>query len=188
VYVPYAQSVPSKATFEIAAAGSVPDVVASLRRELSRRLPDTRIEVRTMAEQLDRALLEERLVASVGSGFGVLALLLAVVGLYGVLSYNVTRRTAEIGVRTALGATRSDVFRLVIKDAVRSLGAGVAMGVPLAWLASSLFSRMLFGLTATDPFTAVAAIAGLALAGGAAAYVPARRAMRVDPLIALRSE
>ncbi len=188
VYVPYAQSVPSKATFEVAAAGSVPDVVASLRRELSRRLPNTRIEVRTMAEQLDRALLEERLVASVGSGFGVLALLLAVVGLYGVLSYNVTRRTAEIGVRTALGATRSDVFRLVIKDAVRSLGAGVAVGLPLAWLASSLFSRMLFGLTATDPSTAAAAIACLALAGGAAAYVPARRAMRVDPLIALRSE
>ena len=188
VYVPYAQRAPSKATFEIAAAGSVAEVVASLRRELSPRLPDTRIEVRTMAEQLDRALLEERLVASVGSGFGVLALLLAVVGLYGVLAYNVTRRTPEIGVRAALGATRSDVFRLVIKDAVRSLAAGVAVGLPLAWLASSLFSRMLFGLTATDPSTTAAAIACLALAGGAAACVPARRAMQVDPLVALRSE
>ena len=185
VYVPYAQHAPSKATFEVAAAGSVPDVVASLRRELSPLFP---VEVRTMAEQLDRALAEERLVASVGSGFGVLALLLAVVGLYGVLSYNVTRRTPEIGVRAALGATRSDVFRLVIKDAVRSLAAGVAVGLPLAWLASSLFSRMLFGLTATDPSTTAAAIACLALAGGAAAYLPARRAMQVDPLVALRSE
>jgi predicted permease len=188
VYVPYAQNVPSKATFEVAAAGSIPEVVASLRRELSPRLPNTRIEVRTMAEQLDRALLEERLVAGVGGGFGVLALLLAVVGLYGVLSYNVARRTAEIGVRTALGATRADVFRLVMKDAVRSLAAGVAVGLPLAWLASSLFSHMLFGLTAADPSTAVAAIACLALAGGAAASIPVRRAMKVDPLVALRSE
>jgi predicted permease len=188
VYVAYAQGAPSRATFAVAVSGSVPEVMASLRRELPPRLPNTRIEVRTMAEQLDRALLEERLVAGVGSGFGMLALLLAVVGLYGVLSYNVARRTSEIGVRAALGATRSDVFGLVVKDALRSLAAGVAVGLPLAWLASSMLSHLLFDLTPTDPSTAAAAIACLGLAGGAAACVPVRRALNVDPLVALRSE
>jgi ABC-type antimicrobial peptide transport system permease subunit len=188
VFVPYSQSAPARATFEVAAVGSVPNVVTSLRRELSNQLPNTRVEVRTMAEQLDRSLGQERLVAGVGGSFGALALLLAVVGLYGVLAYSVTRRTAEIGVRTALGATRSDVFRLVMADAVRAFATGVAIGLPLAWLASSLFSHMLFGLTAADPSTAVAAIACLALAGGAAASIPVRRAMKVDPLVALRSE
>ena len=188
VYMAYTQSAPSKATFEVSVSGSVPEVAASLRRELAPRLPNTRIEVRTMVEQLNRALVEERLVAGVAGGFGLLALLLAVVGLYGVLAYNVTRRTAEIGVRTALGATRGNVLGLVVKDAARSLAAGVAVGLPLAWLASSFFSRMLFGLTPTDPLTAAAAIACLAIAGGAAAFVPARRAMNVDPLVALRTE
>jgi predicted permease len=188
VYVPYAQREASKATFEVAVAGSTQEVVASLRRELSARLPNVRIEVRTMADQLDRALVQERLMAGVATGFGVLALLLAVVGLYGVLAYDVTSRTAEIGVRTALGATRLDVFRLVIKGAARPLVAGVAVGLPLTWLASSLFRRMLFGLTPADPWTAAAAIVCLALAGAAAACIPARRAMNVDPLVALRTE
>jgi len=121
VFVPYSQRAPSNATFAVAVAGAVPDVAAALRRELSPRLPNARVEVRSMAEQLDRGLLEERLVAGVGGGFGLLALVLSVVGLYGVLAHNVTRRTSEIGVRAALGATRFDVFRLVMKDAVRSL-------------------------------------------------------------------
>jgi predicted permease len=188
VFVPYAQGRPSKATFEIAVAGALPQVAASVERELLPRFPNTRIEVRTLSEQLDRALLQERLVAGVSGGFGVLALVLAVIGLYGLLSYNVIQRTAEIGLRTALGATASDILRLVLGAALRALAAGVALGLPLAWVASSMVGGMLFGLTPTDPSTAALAIAVLVLAGGLAAYLPARRAMRVDPLIALRCE
>jgi predicted permease len=187
-FVPYAQSSPSRATFEVAVSGSLREVTATLRRELLIHLPNVRIEVRSMGEQLDRALLQERLVAGLGGTLGVLALLLAIVGLYGLLAYNVTRRTAEIGVRMALGATRADVLRLVIRDAVLALTAGVTVGAPLAWLASSMFSHMLFGVTAMDPLTVVTAIAALVLAGTAAAYTPARRAMKVDPLVAVRSE
>ena len=188
VFVPYAQERASKATFEISVAGSMPLVAASVQRELVPRLPNTRIEVRTLSEQLDRALLQERLVAGVSGGFGVLALVLAVIGLYGLLSYNVIRQTAEIGVRTALGATVSDILRLVLGAALRAMAAGIALGLPLAWVASSMVGGMLFGLTPTDPSTAALAIAVLLLAGGLAAYLPARRAMRVDPLIALRCE
>jgi ABC-type antimicrobial peptide transport system permease subunit len=137
---------------------------------------------------LDRALLQERLVAGVSGGFGVLALVLAVIGLYGLLSYNVIQRTPEMGLRSALGATPFDILRLVLGTALRAMAAGVALGLPLAWMASSIVVGMLFGLTPTDPPTAVLAILALVLAGGVAAYLPARRAVRVDPLIALRSE
>jgi predicted permease len=188
VFVPYAQGRPSKATFEIAVAGALPQLAASVQRELLPRLPNTRIEVRTLSEQLDRALLQERLVAGVAVGFGALALALAVIGLYGLLSYDVMQRTAEIGVRTALGATAPDIFRLVLGAALRAIAAGVVLGLPLAWVASSMAGGMLFGLTPTDPATAALAIAVLVLAGGLAAYLPARHATRVDPLIALRCE
>ena len=188
VFVPYAQGRPSKATFEIAVAGALPQVAASVQRELLLRLPNTRIEVRTLSEQLDRALLQERLVAGVVGGFGALALALAVIGLYGLLSYDVMQRTAEIGVRTALGATAPDIFQLVFGAALRAIAAGVVLGLPLAWAASSTAGGMLFGLTPTDPSTAALAIAVLVIAGGLAAYLPARRATKVDPLIALRFE
>jgi predicted permease len=188
VYVPYAQSSPSRATFEVSVTGSLPSVAASLRRELSVRLPNARIDVRSMEEQLDRALLQERLIAGFGSMFGGLALVLATVGLYGVLAYNVTRRTTEMGVRTALGANRLDIHRLVMRDAMRTLAAGVAVGLPLALLTSSLFSRMLFDVNATDPLTTATALVVLILSGAMAAYVPARRAARVNPLVALRYE
>ncbi len=188
VFVPYAQGRPSKATFEIAVAGAVPQVAASVQQVLLTRLSHTRIEVRTLSEQLDRALLRERLVAGVAGGFGVLALVLAVIGLYGLLSYNVIQRTAEMGLRSALGATPSDILRLVLGTALRAMAMGVALGLPLAWMASSTVGGMLFGLTPTDPAIAVLAIIVLVLAGAIAAYLPARRAMQVDPLIALRSE
>jgi predicted permease len=186
VFVPYAQSQPSKATFEIAVTGAVADVAGSVRRELSPRLQNMRVEVRTMGEQLDRVLLQERLVAGVGTTFGALALVLAVIGLYGLLAYNVACRRTEIGVRAALGATRSNVLRLIMADAVRALALGIFIGVPLAWLAAGTFSRMLFGLTATDPSTLAASIATLAVSALVAAYFPARRAMNVDPVDAMR--
>ncbi len=188
VYVPYAQHAPSRATFEVTVAGSVPAAAALLRREFSARLPNARIDVRSMEEQLDRALLQERLIAGFGSVFGGLALILATIGLYGLLAYNVARRTSEIGVRTALGATRSDILQLVMRDVLRTLGAGVAIGLPLALIASSMFRRMLFDVNPTDAWTTMTAVAVLIVSGVVAAYVPARRAARVNPLVALRCE
>jgi predicted permease len=188
VYVPYAQHSPSRATFEVTVTGSVPVAAASLRREFSVRLPNARIDVRSMEEQLDRALLQERLIAGFGSLFGGLALVLATIGLYGLLAYNVAQRTSEIGVRAALGASPSDILQLVMRDAMRTLGAGVAIGLPLALMTSSRFSRMLFDVNPTDVWTMMTAVAVLIVSGVTAAYVPGRRAARVSPLVALRYE
>ena len=126
--------------------------------------------------------------ALLAGAFAVLALLLAAVGLYGLLSYAVSQRTNEIGVRTAIGAAPLDVALLVLGDAGRMLGAGVAAGLPLAWIASNWVRAMLFRLEPTDPVTIAASLAVLGTAGIVAAYLPARRAAGVDPVVALRAE
>jgi ABC-type antimicrobial peptide transport system permease subunit len=120
--------------------------------------------------------------------FGVLALSLAVVGLYGVLAFNVARRTGEIGVRIALGARPSQVLREILHEAGRMVALGIAIGLPIAWMASRLVSSMLFGVTAHDPVTSVLSIAVLVCAAFVAAFLPARRAAGVDPLVAIRCE
>ena len=126
--------------------------------------------------------------ATLAATLGALAVVLAAIGLYGLLAYTVARRTSEIGIRMALGANRVEVMWLVIQDAARLLALGVVAGLPVAWAASRLISAMLFGLTATDPATIFAAAAILIAAGLLAGYLPARRASRVDPMVALRYE
>jgi ABC-type antimicrobial peptide transport system permease subunit len=126
--------------------------------------------------------------ATLASAFGGLALMLATVGLYGVLAYTVVRRTNEIGIRLALGAQRSQVLGLIMRDATRMLALGTAIGLPAVWAASRLVSSMLFGLSTNDPTTIVIAITVLVLTGLLAGLLPARRATRVDPLVALRCE
>src|SRR5581483_41149 len=120
--------------------------------------------------------------------FGVLGLILACVGLYGLLAYNVVRRTKEIGVRVALGAPRRSVLWMVTRRAVLLVIGGVAAGMPAAWLLSRQVQTMLFGLKPADPLVMAAAIAMLALCALFAAYLPAQRAAKVDPMIALRHE
>src|SRR5262249_25385913 len=137
---------------------------------------------------VESALVQERLMALLGAGFGVLALVLASIGLYGLLAYTVARRTGEVGIRMALGAGRGDVMWLVIRDAVGLLALGILLGTPAAWAASRLVKSMLFGLTPSDPATLIAAALLLVAAGTVAAYFPARRALRVDPMIALRCD
>ena len=148
--------------------------------------------VHTLSDEVDVSLVRERLVATLSSIFGILALALACIGLYGLMAFTVARRTSEIGIRVALGASRADVRRLIAGQALRIVLAGLAIGVPVAWIAGRLASRQLSSLlhqvTSTDPIVIALAILLLIAVGLSAAILPARRAARIDPIVALRVE
>jgi predicted permease len=144
--------------------------------------------VRTFAEQVDRSILNERIMATLGAFFGVLALIVACLGIFGVMAFQVAQRTREFGIRMALGATRWRVTALVFRDVSIMLVIGCAAGGTMAAGLSRVVKSLLFGVTATDPAVFLFAIALLAAAGFSAAYAPARRAARVDPILALRHE
>jgi predicted permease len=139
-------------------------------------------------EIVNRTLVIERLVAQVSAWFGALALLIAAVGLYGMLAFSVARRRREIGLRIAVGATRGTIQRMFVNESLVLVLAGVALGLPLATVVARLVSSMLFGLTPHDPASIGLACAAVTLVTIAAAYVPARNASRTDPLVALRDE
>ncbi len=173
--------------------GDAASLVPTIRREVSRvdaTLP--LFEVRTLADEVDAALVQERLVATLAGVFGVLALVLACVGLYGLLAFAVVRRTAEIGLRVALGAGRGDVLWMVMRDALVIVLAGgvvgVAVGFGAARVAGSQISGLLYGVETIDPVTFLAAPLMLAATALLAAYLPARRASRVNPVVALRAD
>ena len=130
----------------------------------------------------------ERSLSLLSTAFGLVALLLAAVGLYGVVAFTVARRTAEMGVRLALGASRSDVLRLVMTDSARVILPGLCIGLAGALAATRLVGSLLYGLKPTDPLTLVAAMALLLAVAAAAAFIPARRAAGIDPVEALRCE
>jgi predicted permease len=188
VYVPFFQRGETlSGTFEVHTTGSLAQVVSELRREIQ-PLAAGAVQVRPLTAQVERTLVQERLVATLAGGFGALALILACIGLYGLLAYTVARRTREIGIRMALGAERAHVLRIMINDAMRLLACGIGLGLPAAWMASRWVSSLLFGLTPTDPATILAATALLAAFGLLAGFLPAVRASRVDPSVALRYE
>ncbi len=160
--------------------------VRAVTREIDPNLPLTNI--RTQVAQINRLFAQERLFASLCSVFGGLALALSAVGLYGLMSYAVLRRTGEIGLRMALGALPRQVLGLILKESLLLAGLGVAVGLTAAYFTSRLVASMLFGLSTADPFTyALGALVLLAVALGAA-LLPARRAAKVDPMTALRTE
>ena len=160
--------------------------VRAIVSQMDSNLPVTKILTET--EQIDRLIFNERLVARVSGLFGALALLLACIGLYGLISYEVARRTQEMGIRTALGAERSDVLRLVLIQGMRLALAGAAIGLLLALVLTRYAKDMLFGVKAADPLTFAGVIVLLLGVTLLACFVPARRAMRVDPVVALRYE
>jgi predicted permease len=191
VYVPYAQHLDMLEfmTFEVRTAGDPRNSVGAVRQvvqNLDRNVPIR--DVMTQTEQIDQATFQERLFARLSTFFGLLALVLACVGLYGMMSYAVACRTNEIGIRMALGAQETRILRVVLREAMTLTVLGIAIGVPAALVASRLVASMLYGLKPTDPLTIVSAAAVMAAVALLAAYVPARRASRVDPIVALRYE
>ncbi|MBA0087553.1 MAG: FtsX-like permease family protein, partial [Acidobacteria bacterium Pan2503] len=144
--------------------------------------------LRTVEEQVTRSLNTERMLAALSGSFGALALLLSLIGLYGVMSFVVTRRTREIGIRLALGATGASAIRLILRDAVIMIAAGIAIALPCAAALGKLVQSQLFGVTATDPATVAAAALVLATGALVAAFIPAWRASNVSPTDALRLE
>ncbi len=146
------------------------------------------LSFRTLDNQVNRSLTTERMLAAVSGGFGALALLLSLIGLYGVMSFVVTRRTREIGLRLALGSTVGSAVRLILYDAVTMIAVGVAIALPCIVALGRVLQSQLFGLTATDPQTVAAATLLLTAGALVAAFIPAWRASKVNPTDALRLE
>lgn len=175
--------------FYVRGRGTPERAFQSIRRIVRDADPQLPIlSFRTMGEQLNRSLVTERMLAMLSGAFGTLALLLSLIGLYGVISFVVTRRTREIGIRLALGATGGSAIRLILSDAVAMIAAGIAIAIPCVAALGKLLQSQLYGVTATDPGTVAAASLVLAAGGLAAAFIPAWRASNVSPTEALRLE
>ncbi len=191
VYHPYLQGAEkSWMHFEVRTAGDPHALIPDVRRALTSLDRDVPIfDVKTQTGQIDELLMQERLFARLSSFFGLLALALACVGLYGILSYGVTGRTSEIGIRMALGAQRGNIVAMVLRETLLLVSGGLALGIPAALgaahLASSLISDLLYGLKSGDAISVAVAGATLVVVAAFAGYLPARRAARVDPAIAL---
>ena len=177
------------ATFEVRTAGDPQALVPVIRKTVAQISPNLPLrDVTTESQQIDRLLFQERLVARLSGFFGLLALALACIGLYGLLAYEVARRTREIGIRSALGAQRGDVLRLVVKQGLSLAVVGAVAGIGVALGVTHYLKSMLYDVSAYDPFTIVAVSVLLVLVALAACLIPAQRATNVDPMVALRYE
>jgi ABC-type antimicrobial peptide transport system permease subunit len=195
VYQPFLQTVTGRGQMALyvqvaGAPGLAVNRIRDAVRSVSNDVP--LFEIRTLEEEIDSVLIQERLMAMLSTSFSVLALMLASIGLYGLLSFMVVQRTPEMAVRMALGAKRGDVVWLVMRQALLLVMIGVAIGLTAALaagrLASSQISGLLFGVQTTDRITIAATALLLVIVAAAAAYIPARRASQLNPASALRSE
>jgi predicted lysophospholipase L1 biosynthesis ABC-type transport system permease subunit len=171
---------------EIRTSGSPRALAQTVREALTQaepRLPV--VEVMTLSDRVDRGVSQDRMVARLTSIFGALALLLASLGLYGTISYGISRRVAELGLRMALGADRSMVLRMVLREAMLLVIGGALIGVPLAFLAGRSMGALLFNVGAADPISFLSGVGILLLVAAVAAYLPAHRASRIEPMVAL---
>jgi len=191
VFVPFFQQAAGRmgfGTFEIKAAGSLSGISSAVEAAIRPNVPGMPLKVRAFTDQVENAMGREILMAQLAGFFGLVALILATVGLYGLLSYMVNQRTPEIGIRMALGAHRSYILKTILGGALRLTMLGVLLGLPAVWWSSRLIETMLYGLKPNDPWTIAACVALLALAGLSAALLPAIRASRLDPIAVLKYE
>jgi putative ABC transport system permease protein len=189
IYIPHAQVPTGAMTVVMRAAGDPLDLVGSVRAELLALDPDLPISnVRTMEAVLKGSVAEPRFYMMLLTAFAAVALLLAAIGIFGVMSYSVTQRTGEIGIRLALGAAPGNVLTLVVGQGAGLIVAGTGLGILGAFATTRLLSGLLFGVGTTDPATFVLVPALLMAVALVACYIPARRATKVDPLVALRAE
>jgi predicted permease len=190
VFFPYSESNEvERATVYLRTAEEPTAMVGQVRRQVASLDPDLPIyNLHTMEEQVDRSVANDRLIASLSAVFSVLATALAMVGLYGVMAYTVTRRTREIGIRMALGAMASSIARRVLGEAGALVALGLAAGAAASWWLGRYIQSELYGLAALDTATFVSAALALALVASLAAFVPARRAATISPMTALREE
>jgi predicted permease len=188
LFMPHTQVAPSGMTVEVRTAADPSTVVPAIRDALRRVDPAIALaQMRTQRQQIADTIAKPRLFAALTTGAGLIGLLLACIGLYGVVSYETIRRTREIGIRMALGAQRTDVVRLVMRQTLLVLAIGAGVGIALALAASRAIGSVLFGVGPVDPFAIGAALALLVVVALVASYVPARRASRLDPTEALRT-
>jgi ABC-type antimicrobial peptide transport system permease subunit len=189
VYLPFAQNYESEMKLVVRAAGNTASAIAAVRDQVAAADPNLPFpKLLTMDQHIAESLTEVRMNATMIGIFGLLALLLSSVGVYAVTSYAVERRTAEIGIRLALGARPADVLRAVLGNAMALTGVGLAAGAILALAVIPLVKADLFGVGAADPLSYAAAALVLAAVTLVAAFVPARRVLRIDPMTALRYE
>ena len=189
VYVPYTQAPFWGANVVVKSTLSPSSVGATIRQEvqkIDKDLPVT--DVAMMPDIIEASVAQPRFRTFLLGLFGAMALVLAATGIFGVISYSVSRRTNEIGIRVALGASRGTILRMVLRETLVLTFAGLAVGLPCALAASRLLGNMLFGVSASDPATIAIVAITLAVVAALAGYIPARRAMRVDPMVALRYE
>jgi len=189
MYLPQRQRALGSVCFEVRSALPPLALAPAVRKavaSLDTNLPLSRI--RTQEQQIEQSLAADRLFALLGGAFALLAVLLSCIGLYGLIAYNAARRTREIGLRMALGATRRSVAGSILCEAMRLVLIGLGVGVPVALVLARLIKSHLYGVAPADPVTLVAGVALLIAVALLSAWIPARRAARVDPMAALRQE
>ncbi|RPI21916.1 MAG: FtsX-like permease family protein, partial [Acidobacteria bacterium] len=191
IYIPVAQRRDPlrRLTLAIKTTGNPASLVPAVEREVRRLAADILVtEVTTAERQVEASLLQERLLSTISGFFGFLALTLSAVGMFGLLAHIVQKRTAEIGIRIALGAEAGAVVRMILGRSLLLVAIGIAIGIPAAVSAARPLASLLYGLQTTDITTVTAGAIVLAAAAILASYIPARRASRIDPMSALRSE
>jgi predicted permease len=198
IYLPFLQSVSGPTAvlgalgamhFEVRTAGDPLAIAPAVRRVAQAMDPNIALyDLRSQTEQIDQTLFQERLFARLTGFFGILAALLGCIGVYGIMAFATTGRTREIGIRMALGASRGEILGMVLRETFVLLGVGITAGILVALVAARLISTLLYGLKPTDPLTVIGAALLMLAAAAVAGYVPARRATKVDPMVALRYE
>jgi predicted permease len=188
-YFPYSQHIQYFGNFAVRTSTNAEQIVASVRSAIAQVNPNVLVgSISSLSQQVDESTANQRLIARLSAFFGLLAAFLVCIGIYGLLSYAVARRTSEIGVRMALGAERSGVLWLILREILALSAIGVAVGIPVALTGNHLVAKLLYGLSPTDPASLCAAVAMLIAIAVFAGYLPARKASLIEPTAALRCE